>query len=48
LPAESGMETLAEALLDRARVELWHEEFFRETVTGHRLLPMMKRVFGWG
>jgi demethoxyubiquinone hydroxylase (CLK1/Coq7/Cat5 family) len=35
-------------LLDMSRVELEHEIFFRETVTGHRLLPVMKRVFGWG
>jgi demethoxyubiquinone hydroxylase (CLK1/Coq7/Cat5 family) len=34
-------------LLDMARVELEHELFFREVVTGHRLLPVMKRVFGW-
>lgn len=34
-------------LLDMARVELEHEEYFRSVVTGHRLLPVMKRVFGW-
>ncbi len=37
----------ARDLLYMARVELEHEVFFRETVTGHRLLPIMKRVFGW-
>lgn len=35
-------------LLDMARVEVEHEEFFQQTVRGHRLLPVMKRVFGWG
>jgi hypothetical protein len=34
-------------LLDMARVEVEHEVFFRETVAGHWLLPMMRRVFGW-
>ena len=34
-------------LLDMSRVELEHELFFRNVVTGHRLLPVMKRVFGW-
>ena len=45
---ELGMDDCVEDLLDMARVELEHEEFFRDTVTGHRLLPIMKRVFGWG
>ena len=34
-------------LLDMARVEVEHEEFFSSVVAGHRLLPMMKRIFGW-
>ena len=41
------MRDCVDDLIDMARVELEHELFFRETVTGHRLLPMMKRVFGW-
>lgn len=45
---ELGMPDCVEDLLDMARVELEHEDFFRETVRGHRLLPVMKRVFGWG
>lgn len=45
---ELGLDECVEDLLDMARVELEHEEFFRETVTGHRLLHVMKRVFGWG
>lgn len=44
---ELGMDECVADLLDMARVELEHEKFFRETVTGHWLLPMMKRVFGW-
>ncbi len=44
---ELGMEDCVDDLLDMARVEVEHEEFFRETLTGHRLLPTMTRVFGW-
>ncbi|MEP6686357.1 MAG: ferritin-like domain-containing protein [Verrucomicrobiota bacterium] len=44
---ELEMEECVEDLLDMARVELEHEVFFRETVAGHRLLPVMKRLFGW-
>lgn len=44
---ELGMYDCVEDLLDMARVEIEHETFFHETVAGHRLLPVMKRVFGW-
>ncbi len=44
---ELGMDDCVEDLLDMARVEVEHEIFFREMVIGHRLLPIMKRVFGW-
>jgi demethoxyubiquinone hydroxylase (CLK1/Coq7/Cat5 family) len=44
---ELGMDDCVEDLLDMARVEVEHEVFFREMVIGHRLLPIMKRVFGW-
>jgi rubrerythrin len=44
---ELGMTECVEDLLDMARVELEHEVFFREVVTGHRLLPVMKKVFRW-
>lgn len=44
---ELGMTECVEDLVDMARVELEHEVFFREVVAGHRLLPLMKRVFGW-
>ena len=41
------MHDCVEDLLDMARVEVEHEVFFREMVTGHRLLPVMRRVFKW-
>lgn len=44
---ELGMQDCVDDLLDMARVEVEHEVFFREVVSGHRLLPIMKRVFGW-
>ncbi len=44
---ELEMHDCVEDLLDMARVELEHEEYFRSVVAGHRLLPAMKRVFGW-
>ncbi len=44
---ELGMETLVEDLLDMARVEVEHEEFFHRIVADHWLLPIMKRVFRW-
>jgi demethoxyubiquinone hydroxylase (CLK1/Coq7/Cat5 family) len=34
-------------LRDMARVELEHEQFFRQVISGHQLLPLMKRVFRW-
>ena len=42
-----GMDECVTDLRDMARVEVEHENFFHETVEGHRLLPVMKRVFGW-
>jgi demethoxyubiquinone hydroxylase (CLK1/Coq7/Cat5 family) len=45
---ELGMNECVEDLLDMARVEVEHEEFFHQIVQGHSLLPLMKRVFGWG
>ena len=47
LAEELEMRECVDDLLDMARVEAEHEIFFREVVTGHKLLPMMKRVFGW-
>lgn len=45
--SELGMQEGVDDLLDMAGVELEHELFFREKVTGHRLLPAMKKVFRW-
>jgi len=44
---ELKLQDCVDDLLYMARVEVEHEVFFRETLTGHRLLPIMKRVFGW-
>lgn len=44
---ELGMDDCVKDLLDLARVEVEHEVFFHDVVTGHRLLPVMKLVFGW-
>jgi rubrerythrin len=45
---ELGLPELERALLAMAVVEREHEEFFLRTVAGHRWLPALKRVFGWG
>ena len=47
LAKELEMDDCVADLLDMARVEVEHEEFFRGVVANHRLLPVMKRVFGW-
>lgn len=44
---ELEMHDCFEDLLDMARVEADHEDFFRQTVAEHRLLPIMKSVFRW-
>jgi rubrerythrin len=44
---ELEMHDCVDDLLDMARVEVEHEVFFREMVTGHRLLPVMRKVFRW-
>ena len=41
------MQECVDDLLDMARVEVEHEVFFRQTIQNHRLLPAMKRIFGW-
>jgi len=47
LAKQLGMDDCVTDLLDMARVELEHEIFFRQIVAGHRLLPVMKSIFGW-
>jgi rubrerythrin len=44
---ELEMQDCVDDLLDMARVEVEHEVFFREMVAGHRLLPVMRKVFRW-
>ena len=46
--ADLGMSDCALDLLDMARVETEHEDFFQQTVANRRLLPIMKTVFRWG
>lgn len=43
-----GMDDCVADLFDMAHVEVEHEVFFRDTVAGHWLLPIMRRLFGWG
>ena len=45
---ELEMDDCTRDLIDMARVEVEHEDFFLQTVAKHRLLPIMKSVFGWG
>ena len=44
---ELAMTDCVDDLLDMARVEVEHEVFFREVITGHWLLPVMKAIFRW-
>jgi demethoxyubiquinone hydroxylase (CLK1/Coq7/Cat5 family) len=43
-----GLAEFASELRMMALVEKEHEVFFMNTVAGHRLLPLMRRIFGWG
>lgn len=42
-----GLDEFAADLAHMARVEGEHEVFFREMVSSHRWLPLMRRIFGW-
>lgn len=44
---ELGMEDCFEDMMEMSRVEGKHEVFFRQTVVGHRLLPLTKKFFRW-
>lgn len=44
---ELDMTNCVDEMMEMSRVEGEHEAFFSSTVAGHRLLPTMKRVFGW-
>jgi hypothetical protein len=43
-----GLKAFEADLLVMARVEQEHELFFLNVITGHRLLPIVSGVFGWG
>jgi demethoxyubiquinone hydroxylase (CLK1/Coq7/Cat5 family) len=43
-----GLTACEADLLVMARVEKEHEMFFLSTVTGHRLLPLVRAIFKWG
>jgi demethoxyubiquinone hydroxylase (CLK1/Coq7/Cat5 family) len=45
---ELGMDKCVADMMEMSAVEAEHEVFFRQTVSGHDLLPVMKRVFKWG
>lgn len=45
---ELGLTEYEGRLGEMAGVEREHESFFLRAVAGHRLLPLMARVFGWG
>lgn len=44
---ELGMDDCVADLLDMAKVETEHEQYFSSVVSTHWMLPTMKRVFGW-
>jgi len=44
---ELGMDKCVEEMMEMSAVEAEHEVFFRKVVTGHRLLPVTKKVFKW-
>jgi len=46
--AALGLREFEADLLTMAEVEREHEQFFLSLITGHRLLPIVSVVFGWG
>jgi rubrerythrin len=42
-----GLDEFAADLAEMARVEGEHEIFFREMVSSHRWLPLMRKIFSW-
>jgi demethoxyubiquinone hydroxylase (CLK1/Coq7/Cat5 family) len=45
---ELGMDKCVADMMEMSAVEAEHEVFFRGVVSGHDLLPVMKKVFRWG
>jgi hypothetical protein len=46
--AELGLKEFEADLLVMAQVEKEHELFFLNVISGHRLLPIVSGIFGWG
>lgn len=46
--AALGLKEFEAGLLEMAGVEKEHELFFSSVIAGHRLLPVISAVFGWG
>lgn len=46
--AALGLKEFETDLLEMAGVEKEHELFFSSVIDGHRLLPVISAVFGWG
>ena len=46
--AALGLTEFEADLLVMARVEKEHELYFLKVITGHRLLPTVSGIFGWG
>lgn len=46
--AELQMQSCFDEMMQMSRVEQEHEDFFRQTVSHHRLLPITKKCFRWG
>ena len=46
--AALGLRAFEADLLRMAEVEREHEQFFLSVITGHRLLPIVSGLFGWG
>ena len=44
---ELGMQDCFDEMMKMSRVEGEHEEFFRQTISHHRLLPVTKTFFRW-
>jgi hypothetical protein len=47
LAKELKMQTCSDEMKEMSRVEQEHENFFRQTVSSHRLLPAAKIFFRW-
>jgi demethoxyubiquinone hydroxylase (CLK1/Coq7/Cat5 family) len=45
---ELEMEDCARQMMEMSDTEQCHEDFFKQVVQTHRLLPLMKKVFRWG